>query len=104
MRTFHFGDITPLIRDVKLVKIKTLTVIFGALVVAGVACADELHDKAMASTHDLQRAISEMHVMQEEHGPDFGGHIARAEALARQAESERQAALDYYRSNHPGWQ
>lgn len=68
------------------------------------AFADELHNKAMAATHDLQAAINEMHVIQAEHGGEFGGHMERAEALARQAEQERAAALEYYRARHPGWQ
>lgn len=65
---------------------------------------DELHNKAMAATHDLQRAIDEMRVMQEEHGPEFGGHMAHAEQLAQQAMQEREEALRYYRARHPGWQ
>lgn len=88
-------------------KIKTLSTLVCTLVVAGVAnlaCADELHNKAMAATHDLQRSIDEMHVIQMEHGGEFGGHMARAEQLARQAEAERDAALRYYRASHPGWQ
>lgn len=58
----------------------------------------------MAATHDLQRAIQEMLVIQQEHGGQFGGHMERAEQLARQAEQERAAALEYYRERHPGWQ
>ena len=85
-------------------KIKTLAVLASALLVANVASADELHNKAMAATHDLQRAIDEMHLIQQEHGGQFGGHMARAEQLARQAEQERAAALEYYRASHPGWQ
>ncbi|RDU95007.1 hypothetical protein [Trinickia dinghuensis] len=85
-------------------KIKTLAVLLGALAVANIASADELHNKAMAATHDLQRSIEEMHVIQQEHGGQFGGHMARAEQLARQAEQERNAALEYYRAAHPGWQ
>lgn len=85
-------------------KIKTLPVLLGALLVVNVASADELHNKAMGATRDLQQAIYEMHVIQEEHGGEFGGHLARAEALARQAEQERAAALEYYRARHPGWQ
>ncbi|WP_116136655.1 hypothetical protein [Trinickia diaoshuihuensis] len=85
-------------------KIKTLPVLVCALLVASTAFADELHDKAMAATHDLQRAIDEMHLIQAEHGGQFGGHMARAEQLAREAERERAAALDYYRASHPGWQ
>ncbi|KWF91964.1 hypothetical protein WL93_12990 [Burkholderia diffusa] len=72
--------------------------------ISNVALADELHNKAMAATHDLQHAIEEMHVIQQEHGGEFGGHMARAEALARQAEQERVDALEYYRARHPGWQ
>ena len=75
-------------------KIKTLAVLASALLVANVAFADELHNKAMAATHDLQRAIDEMHLIQQEHGGQFGGHMARAEQLARQAEQERAAALE----------
>ncbi|WP_146013922.1 hypothetical protein [Trinickia dabaoshanensis] len=85
-------------------KMKTLSVLACALLVANAAFADELHNKAMAATHDLQRAIDEMHVIQAEHGGQFGGHLARAEQLAREAERERAAALDYYRASHPGWQ
>jgi hypothetical protein len=85
-------------------KIKTLPVLVCALLAVNVAFADELHDKAMAATHDLQRSIEEMHVIQQEHGGDFGGHMARAEQLARDAEHERALALDYYRARHPGWQ
>jgi hypothetical protein len=85
-------------------KLKTLPVLVCAILVANVAFADELHDKGMAATHDLQKAISEMHVIQQEHGGEFGGHMARAEQLARQAEQERGAALEYYRASHPGWQ
>lgn len=85
-------------------KIKTLAVLASAVLVANVAFADELHNKAMAATHDLQRAIDEMHLIQQEHGGQFGGHMARAEQLARQAEQERNAALEYYRASHPGWQ
>ena len=44
-------------------KIKTLAVLASALLVANAAFADELHNKAMAATHDLQRAIDEMHVI-----------------------------------------
>lgn len=83
---------------------KKALVLLGTLLISGTVMADELHDKAMASTHDLQAAIDEMHIMQMEHGPAFGGHMGRAEALARQAEAERQAALEYYRAGHPGWQ
>ena len=85
-------------------KIKTLPVLLCAALVVNVAFADELHNKAMAATHDLQNAINEMHVIQAEHGGQFGGHMARAEQLARQAEQERSAALEYYRASHPGWQ
>ncbi|WP_429566946.1 hypothetical protein [Paraburkholderia sp. JPY419] len=87
-----------------MMKIKKLPVLVCALFVANVAFADELHDKAMAATHDLQQSISEMHVIQQEHGDEFGGHMARAEQLAEQAEHERDAALKYYRESHPGWQ
>ena len=85
-------------------KFKTLSVLAGALLIANVAFADELHDKAMAATRDLQASIDEMHLMQREHGGQFGGHLARAEQLAREAERERAAALVYYRASHPGWQ
>jgi hypothetical protein len=85
-------------------KLKTIPVLLCAALVVSVAYADELHNKAMAATHDLQRAIDEMHVIQQEHGGEFGGHMARAEQLARQAEVERQQALEYYRASHPGWQ
>lgn len=85
-------------------KIKTLAIALGALAIANGAFADELHNKAMAATHDLQRSIEEMHVIQQEHGGQFGGHMARAEQLAREAERERAAALEYYRASHPGWQ
>ncbi|CAG9247744.1 exported hypothetical protein [Burkholderia diffusa] len=85
-------------------KLKSIPVILCAALIANVALADELHNKAMAATQDLQRAIEEMHVIQQEHGGQFGGHMARAEQLARQAEQERAAALEYYRGKHPGWQ
>ena len=85
-------------------KLRTLSVLAGALLIANAAFADELHDKAMAATQDLQRAIAEMHEIQQEHGGKFGGHMKRAEELARQAERERAAALEYYRDKHPGWQ
>lgn len=85
-------------------KFKTLPVLACALLIANAAFADELHNKAMAATHDLQRAIDEMHLIQQEHGGQFGGHMARAEKLAREAETERAAALEYYRASHPGWQ
>ena len=85
-------------------KIKTLAVLASALLVANAAFADELHNKAMAATHDLQRAIDEMHLIQQEHGGQCGGHMARAEQLARQAEQERVQAIEYYRASHPGWQ
>ena len=85
-------------------KIKSILTFVCALLVVNAAFADELHDKAMAATHDLQQAIEEMHVIQQEHGGEFGGHMARAEKLARQAEQERDAALKYYRQRHPGWQ
>lgn len=85
-------------------KIKALPVLVCALLAANVAFADELHDKAMRATHDLQHAIDEMHWIQAEHGGQFGGHMARAEQLAREAERERAAALEYYRASHPGWQ
>ena len=85
-------------------KLNTLLVLVGAAVAANVAFADELHDKAMAATHDLQRSIDEMHAIQQEHGGQFGGHMARAEQLAREAEHERDEALRYYRERHPGWQ
>ena len=83
---------------------KKINIALVLVLVAAVAYADELHDKAMAATHDLQRAIDEMHVMDQEHGPEFGGHMGRAAELAKQAERERVAALDYYRAHHPGWQ
>lgn len=85
-------------------KIKTVPVLVCAALVATVALADELHNKAMAATYDLQNAIHEMHLIQQEHGGQFGGHLARAEELARQAEKERELALKYYRASHPGWQ
>ncbi len=85
-------------------KMKAIPVLVGALMVANVAFADELHDKAMAATRDLQQSIGEMHVIQQEHGGEFGGHMARAEQLAQQAEHERDEALKYYRQRHPGWQ
>lgn len=85
-------------------KPKTMVIALCAALVASAAFADELHDKAMAATHDLQRSIEEMHVIQMEHGGEYGGHLARAEELARQAERERVAGLDYYRARHPGWQ
>ncbi|CAB3752932.1 hypothetical protein GQ57_20380 [Burkholderia sp. MSh2] len=87
-----------------MMKIKTIPILVCAILAANVAFADELHDKAMAATHDLQQSIEEMHVIQQEHGGEFGGHMARAEQLARQAEHERDAALKYYRERHPGWQ
>ncbi|WDD92971.1 hypothetical protein Bsp3421_003015 [Burkholderia sp. FERM BP-3421] len=83
---------------------KKVTVLIVSMLVASGAFADELHNKAMAATHDLQQAIGEMHVIQQEHGGQFGGHMARAEKLAQQAEQERGAALEYYRAHHPGWQ
>ncbi|MDR3400417.1 MAG: hypothetical protein P4M06_22970 [Pandoraea sp.] len=85
-------------------KLIAVPVLVCAMFAANAAFADELHNKAMAATHDLQSAINEMHVIQAEHGGEFGGHMARAEALARQAEQERGAALEYYRARHPGWQ
>jgi hypothetical protein len=85
-------------------KLKTLSVLACAALAANVAFADELHNKAMAATRDLQHAIEEMHIIQQEHGGQFGGHMARAEQLAREAERERDEALKYYRSTHPGWQ
>ncbi|MCA8271608.1 hypothetical protein LGN17_03610 [Burkholderia sp. AU30280] len=85
-------------------KLKSIPVILCAALMANAAFADELHNKAMAATHDLQRSIEEMHVIQQEHGGEFGGHMQRAEQLARQAEQERAAALEYYRARHPGWQ
>ncbi len=85
-------------------KIKTVPILLCALLVTTVVFADELHDKAMAATHDLQRAINEMSVIHQEHGSEFGGHMARAVELAKQAEAERGAALEYYRARHPGWQ
>jgi hypothetical protein len=84
---------------------KSTVFLLTTLVVASSAVfADELHDKAMAATHDLQQAIDEMHVMTREHGPEFGGHMERAEKLAQQAANEREAALKFYRAHHPGWQ
>ncbi|HTH94162.1 MAG TPA: hypothetical protein VL550_02930 [Rhodocyclaceae bacterium] len=83
---------------------KTIPVLLSAALIASVAYADELHNKAMKATADLQHAIEEMHVIQQEHGGEFGGHMERAEALARQAEQERAMALDFYRARHPGWQ
>jgi len=85
-------------------KFKTLPVLLCSVLVVTVAFADELHNKAMAATHDLQQAISEMRVIHQEHGDEFGGHLGRAVALAEQAEKERDAALAYYRARHPGWQ
>lgn len=85
-------------------KLKILSVLACTVLAANVAFADELHNKAMAATHDLQRSIEEMHIIQQEHGGQFGGHMARAEQLAREAEHERDEALKYYRSTHPGWQ
>jgi len=64
-------------------KIKKIPVLLYALLAANVALADELHDRAMAATHDLPRSIEEMHVIQQEHGDEFGWHMARAEQLAR---------------------
>ncbi|MGN6668577.1 MAG: hypothetical protein ACTHKH_16630 [Trinickia sp.] len=83
--------------------IKALPVLACALVIAHVAFADELHNKAMAVTRALQQSIDGMHLIQAEHGGQFGGHMARAEKLAREAQAERNAALDYYRASHPGW-
>jgi hypothetical protein len=91
-------------KELNVMKIKKIPVLVCALLVANVAFADELHDKAMAATHDLQQSIAEMHVIQQEHGGEFGGHMARAEQLAQQAEHERAEALKYYRERHPGWQ
>jgi len=85
-------------------KIKTLPVLLCTLLVATVVYADELHNKAMAATHDLQQAISEMQVIHQEHGSEFGGHMGKAIELAQKAEKERNAALEYYRVRHPGWQ
>jgi hypothetical protein len=83
---------------------KKIAVLFVLALVAFGAIADELHNKAMAATNDLQQAIREMHVLQQEHGEEFGGHMARAEQLAQEAEQEREAAVRYYRERHPGWQ
>ncbi|VVE09144.1 hypothetical protein PMO31116_02513 [Pandoraea morbifera] len=85
-------------------KLKTIPMILCAALITTAALADELHNKAMAATHHLQQSIEEMHVIQMEHGGEFGGHMARAEQLARQAERERVAAVEYYRARHPGWQ
>lgn len=85
-------------------KLRTVPLLLCSVFVVTVALADELHNKAMAATHDLQHAIEEMHVIQQEHGGQFGGHMARAEQLARQAEQERDAAIRFYRASHPGWQ
>ncbi|WP_321899997.1 hypothetical protein [Paraburkholderia heleia] len=83
---------------------KKLTLLLVSMLIASGAYADELRDKSMSTKHDLEQAIAEMHVMQQEHDADFDGHLARAEQLARQAEAEREAALEYYRAHHPGWQ
>jgi len=85
-------------------KLKTLPVLLCTLLVATVVFADEIHNKAMAATHDLQQAINEMRLIHQEHGGEFGGHMGRAVELAEQAEQERKIALEYYRSRHPGWQ
>ncbi|WP_155646139.1 hypothetical protein [Burkholderia diffusa] len=85
-------------------KVKALAVFLGAAVVFTAAFADELHNKAMAATDHLQQAINTMHWIQQEHGDQFGGHMARAEELAQQAEQERVATIEYYRARHPGWQ
>ncbi len=85
-------------------KIKKFVILVSSIFSMSLAYADELHNKAMAATRDLQRSISEMHVIQQEHGGEFGGHMARAEHLAQQAEQEREAALQFYRDRHPGWE
>ncbi|WP_324658431.1 hypothetical protein [Burkholderia thailandensis] len=85
-------------------KMKAIPVLMCTLLVVNVAFADELHDKAMAVNQHINQAVDLMHLMQQEHGGEFGGHMARAEQLARQAEQERAAATEYYRERHPGWQ
>jgi hypothetical protein len=96
--------IIPFSGECKIMKIQTLPVLLCSLLVTTVVFADELHNKAMAATHDLQQAITEMRIIHQEHGNEFGGHLARAVSLAEQAEQERNAALEYYRARHPGWQ
>lgn len=84
-------------------KLKMIAVLAGALF-ATAAVADEIHDKTMVVDHDLKEAVGMLHVIGAEHGPDFGGHFGRAEQLARQADQERAAGMQYYRVRHPGWQ
>jgi len=83
--------------------IKKASVLLCAFFISSGVFADELHDKAMTATHDLQQAVSEMRLIHQEHGDEFGGHMGKATALAEQAEKERNIALEYYRARHPGW-
>ena len=84
-------------------KLKLIAVIAAALV-ATAAMADEIHDKTVAADRDMKEALDVLHIMQAEHGPDFGGHFARAEALLREADREREEGMKFYRARHPGWQ
>ncbi|WP_420384494.1 hypothetical protein [Novosphingobium sp.] len=84
-------------------KIGAIVLIAGGALIATAALADEIHDKTQVADHDLKEAIGVLHMIQAEHGPDFGGHFARAEQLARQADAEREAGMHYYRARHPGW-
>jgi len=85
-------------------KLRAIVLIAGGVLVATAALADEIHDKTQVADHDLKEAVGVLHVIQMEHGPDFGGHFARAEQFARQADAEREAGMRYYRTRHPGWQ
>ena len=84
-------------------KVKVIPLLVGLLIGTAVF-ADELHDRAMAATHDLQQAISELRRINQDRVDEFGGHMGRAVGLAEQAEKERVAALEFYRARHPGWQ
>ena len=86
--------------------LKRLTLVIAALgcgLVSTAAMADEIHDKTMIIDQNIRGAIEMIHVIGAEHGPEFGGHMGRAEALLRQADAEREAGMQYYRFNHPGW-
>lgn len=85
-------------------KTRTITIVAAAALFATAAVADEIHDKTATVDRDLKEAIGLMNVMSMEHGPDFGGHFGRAEQLARAADREREAGMQYYRARHPGWQ
>ena len=85
-------------------KISAIVLIVGGALIATAALADEIHDKTQVADRDLKEAIEVLHVIQMEHGPDFGGHFERAERLARQADAEREEGMRYYRTRHPGRQ